>query len=118
MATAATAPVYGPFNTFIGTSVVGGRMPNFAAMGRQAGHIVNGLLDGTAPASLRLPEIMPNTLNVDWRQVRRWGIDENAIPGDAVVHFKAPTFIEEHRNGVIIAAAVFLFQTGLIAAPG
>ncbi len=58
---------------------------------------------------------MPTTLNVDWRQVRRWGIDENAIPGDAVVHFKAPTFLEQYRNEAIIAAVVFLLQAGLIA---
>ncbi len=57
------------------------------------------------PASLRLPEIVPNTLNVDWRQVRRWGIDENAIAGDAVVYFKAPTFIEEHRTGYRVRRA-------------
>ena len=115
MAAAATAPVYGPFNTFLGTGVVGGSMPSFAAMGRQAGQIVNALLDGAAPAALRVPAIMPNTLNVDWRQVRRWGIDENAIPGDAVVHFKMLTFLEQHRKEAIIAITVFLFQAGLIA---
>ena len=65
MAAAATAPVYGPFNTFIGVGIVGGFMPNFAAMGRQAGDIVNRLLDGAAPAELRLPAIMPTTLNVE-----------------------------------------------------
>ena len=86
--------MYGPFDTFIGTGIVGGYMPNYEAMGRQAGEIVNALLDGAAPASLRLPEVMPTTLNVDWRQVRRWGIDEKAIPGDAVVHFKERTFWE------------------------
>jgi signal transduction histidine kinase len=115
MAAAATAPVYSPFNTFMGTGVVGGRMPSFADMGRQAGHIVNRLLDGTAPAALRLPAIMPTALHVDWRQVRRWGIDENAIPDDAIVQFKVPTFLEEHRNGAILTAIAFLLQTGLIA---
>ncbi len=111
---AAAAPVYGPFNTFIGTGIVGGSMPSFAAMGRQAGEIANALLADVAPAALRLPATMPATVNVDWRQVRRWGIDENAIPGDAVVWFKAPTFLEQHRNEAIVAVAVFLLQTGLI----
>lgn len=55
------------------------------------------------------------TVNVDWRQVRRWGIDANAIPGDAIVRFKAPTFLEAHRNEAIMAAAMFLLQAGLIA---
>jgi signal transduction histidine kinase len=115
MAAAAAAPVYGPFDTFIGTGIVGGSMPSFAAMGRQAGEIANALLAGVAPAALRLPALMPPTVNVDWRQVRRWGIDANAIPGDAIVRFKAPTFLEAHRNEVIVAVAVFLLQAGLIA---
>ncbi|MCK7492075.1 MAG: hypothetical protein MZW92_10795 [Comamonadaceae bacterium] len=59
MAAAATAPVYAPFDTFMGTGIVGGCMPSFEAMGRQAGQIVNALFDGVAPAALRLPEIMP-----------------------------------------------------------
>lgn len=115
VAAAAAAPVYGPFDTFIGTGIVGGSMLNFAAMGRKAGEIANTLLDGVAPAALRLPEIMPAAVNIDWRQVRRWGIDEKEIPGDAVVWFKAPTFLEEHRTEALAAAAAFLLQTGLIA---
>jgi C4-dicarboxylate-specific signal transduction histidine kinase len=55
------------------------------------------------------------SLNVDWRQVRRWGIAENAIPADAVVHFKPPTLLEAHRSEALIAAAVFLIQAGLIS---
>ena len=115
MAATAPVPVYGPFDTFLGAGIVGGYMTPYADMGRQGGHIVNRLLDGATPAALRLPAIMPSTLHVDWRQVRRWGIDENAIPDDAIVQFKAPTFLEEHRNGAILTIAVFLLQTGLIA---
>lgn len=80
MAAASKAPVYGPFDTFIGTGVVGGMMPSFEAMGREAGTIVNRLFAGAAPASLQLPAIMPTALQVDWRQVRRWGIDDADIP--------------------------------------
>jgi signal transduction histidine kinase len=114
MASAATAPVYAPFYTFMGTGIVGGFMSSYEAMGRQAGRMVNELIDGAAPASLRFPELMPTNLNVDWRQVRRWGIDEKAVPGDAVVHFREPTFLETHRNALILAAVVFLLQAALI----
>jgi signal transduction histidine kinase len=115
MAAAATAPVYGPLDTFIGTGVVGGRMPSFEDMGRQAGQIVNELFAGAAPASLRLPEIAPTALRVDWRQVRRWGIDEKAIPADTVVYFREPPFWEAYRNATIAAAAVILLLVALIA---
>ena len=115
MAAAATAPVYAPFDTFLGTGIVGGYMLSFETMGRQAGQFVNALLDGAAPSTLHLPKRAPTTLNVDWRQIRRWGIDEKSIPADAVLHFKAPTFLEHYRNEAIIAAIVFLLQAGLIA---
>jgi signal transduction histidine kinase len=115
MAKAATAPMYTPFETHLGSGIVGGKMASYDALGRQAGRIVNELLDGAAPASLRLPKSVPTILNVDWRQVRRWGIDENAIPADAIVHFRAPTLMEEHRNEVVIVAVAFLVMAGLIA---
>ena len=114
MAAVSTAPLYGPFNTFIGIGAVGGVMANFEAMGRQTGEIVNALLDGAAPASLVLPKTMPTALNVDWRQVQRWGIDERSVPGDAVVHFREPTLWQAHRGELLVAAAVFLLQAGLI----
>lgn len=115
MAGASGAPMYGPHNTHLGHGIVGGFMWSFAECGRQAGQIVNDLLSGAAPASLRLPQITPTTLNVDWREIQRWGIPEKAIPANAVVHFKEPSFLEQHRKGAIIAAAGFLLQTGLIA---
>jgi len=114
MAAVATAPLYGPFNPFIGTGVVGGVMASFEAMGRQGGEIVNALLGGTAPASLSLPKAMPTALNLDWRQVQRWGIDERLVPDGAVVHFREPTLWQAHRGEILVAAAVFLLQAGLI----
>ncbi len=115
MATASTAPIFGSFNTFMGTGIVGGRMPNFRAMGRQAGVVVGRLLNGETPASLHLPEVMPSTLNVDWRQLKRWGISENSLPNGAVVQFKEPTLWETHPQEVIVTAVAFLLLTLLIA---
>ena len=108
MAAVATAPIYGPFDTFMGTGIVGGWMPNFEAMGRQAGQTVNALLEGSGPAATRLPETMPNTLNV----VR--ALESRERPADAVVHFKTPTFLEAYRIQAIITAFVILLQAGLI----
>ncbi|MTW23096.1 GHKL domain-containing protein [Allochromatium palmeri] len=115
MAAAAAAPVYGPFDTFIGTGIVGGSMPNFAAMGRQVGHLVNDWLAGGAPAAQRLPEIAPTAVNLDWRQIQRWDIDPSAIPDDAIVRFKPPTLLEQYATETGVAIVVFLVQAGLIA---
>jgi len=108
---ASSAPVYVPFNTFVGIGVVGGYMLDFEGIGRQAGRTVNEVLHGPPSATAT----MPNVLNVDWRQVRRWGIDERAIPGTAVVHFREPGLWDAHRSEVLLALAVVLVQAGLIA---
>ena len=73
------------------------------------------LLAGTAPAAVALPKIMPNQVHVDWRQARRFGIDAEAVPADAVVSFKEPSFWEAYGHFVLIAGAVMLVQSGLIA---
>lgn len=116
LAPASGAPVYGPLDTFIGTGVVGGRMPSFEGIGRQAGRLVGQRLLGSAgserPASVRAPL----ALHVDWRQARRFGIDETAIPADAVIHFRAPTFWEQYRMLALATFAIIALQAALIAA--
>lgn len=116
MARVSAAPIYGPFSSMIGTGAVGGRIPSFESMGKQAGQIVARLLGGAAPATLTLPQVMPNQLTIDWRQAHRWGIDDAQIPADAIVRFKQPTFWESYRALAIAIAVVVLFQTALIAA--
>ena len=116
VAKASAAPVYGPLDTFIGTGVVGGRMPSFEAVGRQAGMIVVKLLAGVPPAAMERPAPAPTPLHVDWRQVRRFGIDEAAIPADTIVHYREPTFWEQYRLVAIVTTAIILLQAGLIGA--
>ena len=115
MAAAATAPVFGPFNTFMGTGIVGGVMPSYRAMGQQAGVAVGRLLHGEPAASLNLPEVMPGTLNVDWRQLSRWGIPASAVPNGAILQFREPWLWERYPYDAIITAVAFLLLTGLVA---
>jgi signal transduction histidine kinase len=114
MAAASAAPVYGPYDTFVGAGVVGGRMPDFEDMGRQAGELAGRLLDGVEPAALRPPKAVPTNWVLDGRQVHRWGIDARAIPGDAVVRFRTPAFWEVYRREALAGAAALMVQAGLI----
>jgi C4-dicarboxylate-specific signal transduction histidine kinase len=116
MAAASGAPVYGPFSTFIGTGVVGGLMPTFVEMGRQAARDTNGLLDGRPAAVSGPATVIAAQVQVDWRQVRKWGIAEDSIPADAITHFREPTFWEANRGKALIVAAVILVQALLIGA--
>ncbi len=115
IARASAAPVYGPFDTFLGTGIVGGSMPSFEEMGSRAGETVRAILAGAAPGTLPLPQATRMTLHIDWRQAQRWGINEQMLPAGTVIHYKQPTFWEMYRTGALIALAAFLLQTALIA---
>ena len=116
IAAASPAPVYGPYSSFIGVGVVGGRMTTFDAAGRLGAQTALALLEGASPATLKIPVSMPAPLHVDWRQLQRWGIAPAAVPVDAIVHFKELTLWEGYRNLVLIGCAVMLLQAGLIVA--
>ena len=115
IAEVAPVPVYGPYNTFIGTGVVGGRVPIFEAMGAMAGRIVNQLLEGRAVSALGLPVVMPTSLSVDWRQIKRWGIKESDVPAEALVQFKSPGLWDQYRYQVFGVLAVVILQSMLVA---
>ena len=101
VAAASAAPVYGPFSTHVGTGIVGGRTTSFDAIGQRRRRDRLALLEGAAPASLALPAVMPTALHVDWRQLRRWGIDPQTLPADAVVQFRTPSFWESYGRWVL-----------------
>jgi hypothetical protein len=85
-------------------------------MGRIGAETVLALLDGADPSSLVLPAALPTPLQVDWRQLQRWGIPDSAVPADTIVHFRQPTLWEAHREQVLVGVVVMLLQAGLILA--
>jgi signal transduction histidine kinase len=111
---ASPVPVYGPFDTFIGTGVVGGRVPTFRDMGALAATIAIQLLSGKHPKDLHLPETMPFQTSLDWRQIEHWAVDPTLVPSDALVHFKEPGLWEQYRSIVIAAVGVIAVQSVLL----
>jgi C4-dicarboxylate-specific signal transduction histidine kinase len=113
MAAVASAPIYVPYSTFIGTGVVGGRMATYESMGREAGSLVTALISGAAPEAIKVPKFTPTDLRIDWRQVQRWGIEKRRIPKDATVYFRAPSLWEAYRKETIAAGIALFLLTGL-----
>jgi signal transduction histidine kinase len=110
---ASSAPVYSATDVAQGRGVVGGRMLSYEGTGRQYGEILERLFRGQ-PDWKRMPDSNPSSLQVDWRQVKRWGIDPELIPPDAIVSFRPPTLWQAYRNAVVGAVTVLLLLSGLI----
>jgi signal transduction histidine kinase len=114
VAAASSAPVYTPVETLMGTGVVGGRVLSYEQIGRQAGEILGRLFNGQ-PGWQRMPKAPASVLQVDWRQIKRWGIDPEQIPADAVVSYRPPTLWQAYRNAVLGAVTIIVLLSVLVA---
>jgi C4-dicarboxylate-specific signal transduction histidine kinase len=115
IAPASAVPVYSPVGTHLGSGIVGGHMTPYEEQAKLAGAIIARLLDGVAAADIATSTV-PRATMVDWRQVRRWGIDERLLPADTVTMFREPTAWESYWHEISIGVAVVLLQALLIAA--
>ncbi|MBR1124962.1 PAS domain-containing protein [Bradyrhizobium lablabi] len=105
------APVYGPYDTFIGKGAVGGFVETFESVGVAAADLAIELLKETSPTMLP-PRTNPGQhYRVDYRAMQRWGLKERDLPPGTAVMFKQPTIWDEHR-GIALAG---LFVVGLQA---
>jgi len=111
---AANVPVYGTWDTTIGYGVVGGRVVSHEDIGSRAAQMALRIANGTPPG-----EIPAETSSIvpmfDWRQLKRWGISESALPQGSIVRFKQPTFWEQYKWRIIGVIALLLLQSFLIA---
>jgi len=115
IAMASSVPVYGALDTFLGTGIVGGYMTPYDEQAKQAGAMVVRLLNGATPAQIGSSSIAQVPM-VDWRQVRRWRIDERSLPTDTIVKFREPTAWDKYGVEISLGVALLMLQAGLIAA--
>jgi signal transduction histidine kinase len=64
-----------------------------------------------------IPLSSPNTDvdQVDWRQLRRWGLDESRLPPGTRVMFREPSTWDQYQRYISGAVVLMLAQTALIA---
>ena len=115
VAQAATVPVYGSSDLYVGSGVVGGVVRYQHETGSRLGQMAVQILTGTRPQDIPI-ETPPLVPIVDWRQVQRWGIDPSRLPPGTDIRFRVPTAWELYRWYVIGTFAVVALQLLLIAA--
>ena len=112
---ASTAPVYGFFETYIGTGIVGGFVADFAAQGKAAAGLALRVLRGESASSIPVEPPLPAKCIVDARAMQRFRIDESVLPADCEVQFREPSIWREYRWYAIGALAAIMLQFLLIA---
>jgi signal transduction histidine kinase len=113
---AANAPVYGFVDQYLGRGIVGGHLYSLDAHGEEAGRMALRLLAGTPPSAIPPVEPPMSADMFDWRQLRRWGIDERLLPTGAVIRYRHLSLWDRYRTTILITGGVLLLQSALIAA--
>ena len=113
LAASSNAPIYtwngdlpGPFGgRFLSTELVAGKTMELALR----------VLGGERPEDIPLTATDASVDTLDWRQLDRWNVSEARVPPGVELRFRQPGLFEQYRSYVLIAVALLLLQTLLIA---
>jgi hypothetical protein len=111
---AASVPVYGFLDQYLGRGIVGGSLYSFVAHGADTAKLVLRILSGNAP-SKAVSEVSDNKVMFDWRQMQRWGISERSLPPDAEIYFRNPSIWQAYRWQIALIFGVIVLQGALIS---
>jgi signal transduction histidine kinase len=115
VAAAANAPTYCWVDSAIDHGIVGGSVYSQRGAIDRVGEVALRVLRGEAPDAIPVATIHLNVDQVDWRQLRRWRIDEARVPPGTVVLFRDPTLWDRYKAYIVTAVALLITQTALIA---
>ena len=111
----ANAPIFSYQEPFFGNSTVGGPMLLIADTSSRTVTAALGVLGGAKPASIHYEPIGFAAPRYDWRELQRWGISESRLPPGSQILFREPNIWVRYRWQMLMIAAVFLVQAGLIS---
>ena len=110
VAAAANAPLYSFIEIWMDDNMVGGSLLSITRPVRSAADLALRVLRGESADSIATLDIDPHINQVDWRQLRRWGISESRIPAGTGIRFREPGPWDRykslhHRRHVVAARA-------------
>jgi hypothetical protein len=99
----ASAPIFSFNDTSFGDGIVGGPMHSVVEGGRLTASVVLRILGGERAGDIKVPPTGFAAPKFDWREMRRWGIDESRLmPG-------AKFIFASHRYGSSIVCKFWWF---------
>ena len=114
----ARVPVYNQTATNVGLGIVGGVVFDPKILGLETAQITLRLLRGERLQDLPIHESKSTVPMVDWRQLRRWGLDDKRLPAGTVVQFHEASVWESYKwyiiGGIVLILAETLLILGLI----
>ena len=115
VASAASAPTYSWADAAVDSGIVGGSRRDQLAQMKAIATLALRVLRGERADDIPVSAPDMDVDSVDWRQLRRWGLDESRVPAGARVLFREPGIWDQYQRYIIGAVVLMLAQTALIA---
>lgn len=115
IARVSNAPIYCFIDRLIEAGAIGGFVFSIEADAREVAKLALRVLSGEKPADIPIRVADTNRYMFDWRQLRRWNIDERRLPSGSVLMFREATFWEHYRWQIVGVLALCVFEALLIA---
>jgi signal transduction histidine kinase len=106
-------PVYGTFESYMGSGLAAGALESFRARGERISELVLRAID--AGASTSPAEPLRSHCVADARQLARFGLDLGRLPAGCDVRFLEPTFFQRYWWQSLLVALALVGQSLLIA---
>jgi signal transduction histidine kinase len=116
IAARANAPVYVALDQYLDRGVVGGHVYSFAKHARQAAEAGARVLRGERASSIPVVESAAYADMFDWRQLRRWNLDESRLPPGSIVLFGTLSLWDTYKSYIAGGIAIVVLETALILA--
>jgi PAS domain S-box-containing protein len=110
----ANAPLFGYFASEFGLGPIGGRLYQDTEIGAQAARAASRILRGESVGNIPV-QVLPEPIPVyDWRELKRWGINESRLPPGSIVEYRQRSFWDQYGWHIAGVVAFCGLQTALI----
>jgi PAS domain S-box-containing protein len=111
---ASQVPIYVMADRFIGGGVLGGFVVSLDEEAGEVARLAERVLAGEKPADLPVRVADTNRYEFDWRQLRRWGIDDKSLPTGSILLSQSPSFWQQYKWSIAAITTISILQTLLL----
>ncbi len=116
LAASASVPVFGIFESYLDTGIVGGAVVSFSSLGSEAAKKALRIINGESSSDIPVQNSPSAVQMFDWRALRRWGIPMSNLPENSIVRFCPPPLWETYRTMVVTGVTwIIVLMVSLLA---
>ncbi|HEY0431027.1 MAG TPA: ABC transporter substrate binding protein [Pyrinomonadaceae bacterium] len=114
LAKVSSVPIYGTTDRLVDAGSIGGRVWSNDADATEVAKLGLRVLAGEKPAAIPVRVADTTRYMFNWRQLRRFGIDERRLPPGSMLRFQELSFWELYKWRVVAVILLCIFQALLI----